>query len=132
MKKNLRVLFFIRDMVAFVARKDINDRHKLINRYIIFSNFYKLGWKFEETINVSIGGIILIAKKNNYYTSRKILGTYFLLLVLVPYIVLSTVQIVLYVSSINRETVKAGKEVVEQMNLVIEKKDINFMSAMMI
>ena len=94
-------------MVAFVARKDINDRHKLINRYIIFSNFYKLGWKFEETINVSIGGIILIAKKNNYYTSRKILGTYFLLLVLVPYIVLSTVQIVLYVSSINRETVKA-------------------------
>ncbi len=122
MKKNLRVLFFIRDMVAFVARKDINDRHKLINRYIIFSNFYKLGWKFEETINVSIGGIILIAKKNNYYTSRKILGTYFLLLVLVPYIVLSTVQIVLYVSSINRETVKAGKEVVEQMNLVIEKQ----------
>lgn len=64
----------------------------------------------------------MIAKKNTYYSSRKILGTYFLTLVLIPYIFLSIVQITLYVNSISKETVKAGKEVVEQMNLVVEKQ----------
>lgn len=64
----------------------------------------------------------MIAKKNTYYTSRKILVTYFVVFVLIPYILLSGFQIMVYMNSVIREHVKAGREVVEQINLTVEKQ----------
>lgn len=64
----------------------------------------------------------MVAKKNAYSTSRKILVLYFVVLLIIPYILLSVLQIVFYVNSIKTETLSASKETVEQINLTVSKQ----------
>ena len=74
----------------------------------------------------------MIAKRNNYYTSRKILVSYFVFLVIIPYLLLSVIQIVTYLRSIRMQTIDPSRAVVELINLSVEKQTYkiqNFITA---
>lgn len=64
----------------------------------------------------------MITKRNSYYTSRKILVLYFIVLLIIPYIILSTVQIAFYANSIKTETIRTSAETLEQINLTVSKQ----------
>lgn len=73
----------------------------------------------------------MFTKKNTYYTSRKILISYFVFLVVIPYILLSVAQVFFYINSIKREMVNPGKEIVELVNRSVEKQVYNIQNFML-
>ena len=73
----------------------------------------------------------MFTKKNTYYTSRKILISYFVFLVVIPYILLSVAQVFFYINSIKREMVNPGKEIVELVSRSVEKQVYNIQNFML-
>ena len=64
----------------------------------------------------------MLIKNTKYETSRHILTTWFIVLIVVPYIMLNLLQTFLYISSLRNEIISANEEIVEQTNLNVEKQ----------
>lgn len=64
----------------------------------------------------------MLIKNKKYNTTQRILTTWFIVLIVVPYIVLNLLQTFLYMSSIRSEIIGANEEILEQTNLNVEKQ----------
>lgn len=64
----------------------------------------------------------MLIQTNKYYTSQRILVKYFILLILIPFLLFSIVQTILFANNIRKEAIRTNKELVDQINLNMEKQ----------